>query len=170
MYIHKGTFMHRINDDKKNKYFVYLLITYFVVFGVIAAFRFPYTAQKLSLIENGENLITSDGQMSIVDVVKTANMTSVHFLLKGVNQDYYIVTAIRFPFWKRYDMSKLMSMSDEEIYEYSDYFNKVTITREGETLIFSEERHIALSVFTCPFILFTIVCNIIYDCKKQKKK
>lgn len=155
---------------KKININVCLLITYFVVFGVIAVFRFPYTAKELSLIENGGNLTSSEGQMPIVDVVKTANMSSVHYLLKGVNQDYYIVTATRFPFWKRYDMSRLMSMSEEEIYPYSDYFNKVTITREGEKLLFSEERHIALSVFTCPFLLFVIVCNIIYDCKKHKKK
>lgn len=45
---------------KKININVCLLITYVIVFGVIAVFRFQYTSKELSLVEKGGNLTTSE--------------------------------------------------------------------------------------------------------------
>lgn len=148
---------------------VALLILYIVIFCIIALIRFPYTYNDLLLIEKNGSIATSEGEMPVIDIAKTVNMTSFYYLLKSEDNDYYIITATRFPFCKRYDMSKLMTMKEEEIYEHSDFFNKVIITLNGDMLNFSEEKHISISVFTLPFLLFAVICNIIYDYKKYRE-
>ena len=155
--------------SKKLKVSLILLVLYIVVFCTIMVIRFPYTFYDLSLMEKEGYITTSAGEMPIIDIAKTVNMSSFHYLLKSMDNDYYVITATRFPFFKRYDMSRLMSMSDEEIYKYSDFLNEIIITRTGNTLNFSEEKHISGRVFLIVFIFFVAICNVFWAYKDWKK-
>lgn len=153
--------------SKKLKKSIISLILYVVIFCAMVIFRFPYTINDLLLIEKSGYITTTKGELPIIDMVNTNHKTSFHYLLKSTDNAYYIITATRFLFLNRYDMSRLMPMPEEEVYKYADYFNEVVITRMQNTLNINEEKHISGLVFLWSFILFVVICNILNAYREQ---
>ena len=139
-----------------------------ILFVIISLIRFPYSSADLAEWKADGVLTISNEAYSIMDVKETANQSSVHYLLKQADE-FSIVTFTRFPYWHRYDMSRVMPLSEDEQYEFSDFYKEGVISRTGEQLNFSEAPHISWRIFLLPFALLVSLLCICYTYKKQKR-
>ena len=140
------------------KKLIYLILWFMFVicFIIISLIRFPYKTETLVSHKTGELLNISGKSYLLIDIKQTSNTSSIHYFLKDENE-FYVVSFKRFPYWNRYDSSHIMPLEDGSIYEYPDYYSKGIITRNGEQLSFSEQKYISWQVITMPFALIVVI-------------
>lgn len=112
---------------------------------------YPYTYDNLVQMEQHGCITVSHGELVIIDIKKTLDMKSINYLLKDSFNDYYIITAKRIPYLRKYGMSNQMPLAENEIYIYNDFSNEVTITRFGEMITCHEKK-----TFPNPIILWPL--------------
>lgn len=153
----------KVNCKKLNHLILWLtLVISFIIFSLI---RFPYKTETLASHKIGELLNISGKSYSIIDITQTSNATSMHYFLKDENE-FYVVSFKRFPYWNRFASSHIMPLQEGTIYESTQIIiAKGVISRNGENLSFTEQKSISWKIFPLPFALVVTTISV---CLKSK--
>lgn len=129
---------------------------------VVLLIRFPYNSKELDSFEKEMALTISEKAYTIIDIKETS--ASVHYLLQE-SGNYFVASFRRFPYWNRYDMSRLISLSDDSSYRFSDFYNEGIILLENNQMVLTKNSRISVSVFIMPVVLFLNIVGITMSAK-----
>lgn len=152
----------------KVKNSICLLLFCIALFTVIIMVKYPKTVNDLENIKINDVITTEEGDLVVKDVIQTDGQTSWFYLLQR-NNNSYILIAKKFPFVKKYEMSRLMSYSSEGIFNVSDYYNDIIVTCDENGLSLTEEKNVSMSVHALAVIFLTRVIHIVCAFGEQKK-
>ena len=65
--------------------------------GLIIIFKYPKTIRDLQELEKQGKILISGVDLSIIDVKKTKNLTSISYLLRNDKNELFVMTATFFP-------------------------------------------------------------------------
>lgn len=153
--------MRGINMSKNLKSTIFLLITYFLLLGLIIIFKYPKTIKDLSELERQGKISVSGKELSIIDVKKTKNTTSISYLLKDEKEQIFVMTATCFPVFPRYELSEIIPLEKEERYDPQDFYYDITVYSDGITLYSSEKFRLSIFVIIVPWTLFVNIYNML---------
>lgn len=106
--------MRGINMSKNLKDTIFLLIVYFLLLGLIIIFKYPKTIRDLQELEKQGKILISGVDLSIIDVKKTKNLTSISYLLRNDKNELFVMTATCFPVFPRYELSEIIPLEKED--------------------------------------------------------
>lgn len=154
-------------DNTKNIWRILIDLLYVIIVFSVIIFQFPYSFDDIKDSSPGDTLSLVEGKFILTDVKHTDNFSSIHYLLEN-SDEYYVVTFNRFPYWRRYSTSKIMPLQEGTIYEYSDFYNRGVITRNGSHLNFSEDKCVSWRVFILPICLVPTILSFFSYIKRSK--
>ena len=159
--------MRGINMSKNLKSTIFLLITYFFLLVLIIIFKYPKTIKDLSELERQGKISVSGKELSIIDVKRTKNTTSISYLLKDEKERLFVMTATCFPVFPRYELSEIIPLEKEERYDPQDFYYDITVYSDGISLYSSEKFRLSIFVIIVPWTLFVNIFNIVCYYKQR---
>ena len=156
-----GKYMRGINMSKNLKDTIFLLIVYFLLLGLIIIFKYPKTIRDLQELEKQGKILISGVDLSIIDVKKTKNLTSISYLLRNDKNELFVMTSTCFPVFPRYELSEIIPLEKEERYEPQDFYYDITVYSDGISLYSSEKFRFSIFVIIVPLTLFVNIYNML---------
>ena len=153
--------MRGITMSKNLKDTIFLLIVYFLLLGVRIIFKYPKTSRDLQELEKQGKILISGVDLSIIDVKKTKNLTSISYLLRNDKNELFVMTATCFPVFPRYELSEIIPLEKEERYEPQDFYYDITVYSDGISLYSSEKFRLSIFVIIVPLTLFVNIYNML---------